>query len=52
MKQKYFITVLLSLVALVAGAQIATGQWKTHPYFVGKNATSCIDAGNKVYYMA
>ena len=52
MKQKYFITVLLSLVALVAGAQIATGQWKTHPYFVGKNATSCIDAGNKVYYLA
>lgn len=52
MKQKYIITALLSLVAVVAGAQIGAGQWKTHPYFVGKNATNCFDTGSKVYYLA
>lgn len=52
MKQKYIISVLLSLVAFVAVAQIGAGQWKTHPYFVGSKAINCIDAGDKVYYLA
>lgn len=37
---------------LLASAQLGAGQWKIHSYFVGANAKNCIDAGNKVYYLA
>lgn len=51
MIKKLFLAFFLTL-PLLASAQLGAGQWKTHPYFVGGNAKNCIDAGNKVYYLA
>lgn len=52
MMRKYFISCALSLIALIASAQIGAGQWKIHPYFVGDNSTNCIDTGSKIYYLS
>ena len=51
MIKKLFLAIFLTL-PLLASAQLGAGQWKIHPYFVGGNAKNCIDAGNKVYYLA
>ncbi|MBR5119005.1 MAG: hypothetical protein IK100_10225 [Muribaculaceae bacterium] len=51
MIRKCFLTIALSLVALIAGAQIGAGQWKIHPYFVADNVANCVDVGDKVYYL-
>lgn len=51
MIRKCLFTLALSLVTLMAGAQIGTGQWKIHPYYVADNVTNCVDVGNKVYYL-
>jgi len=51
MVKKLFLAILLSF-PLLASAQLGAGQWKIHPYFVGANATNCIDAGSKVYYLS
>ena len=50
--RKYFFSCALSLIALIANAQIGAGQWKIHPYFCGDIAINCIDAGSKVYYLS
>lgn len=45
--------ILLALIAalpIVAVAQ-QTGTWVLHPYYVGANATNCVDAGSKIYYL-
>ena len=52
MIRKYFISLLLSLVTLIASAQISVGQWKIHPYFVGDIITNCVDTKDKVYYLS
>ncbi len=52
MIRKYFISLLLSLVTLIASAQIGVGQWKIHPYFVGDIITNCVDTKDKVYYLS
>jgi len=51
MVKKILFALLLAL-PLMASAQLGSGQWKIHPYFVGSSATNCIDAGNKVYYVS
>ena len=52
MIRKYFISLLLSLVTLIASARISVGQWKIHPYFVGDIITNCVDTKDKVYYLS
>lgn len=51
MIKKLFLAMLLVL-PLMASAQLGSGQWKIHPYFVGSSATNCIDAGDRVYYLS
>lgn len=51
MIRKCLFTLALSLVTLIAGAQIGAGQWKIHPYFVPDKVTNCVDVGDKVYYL-
>ncbi len=41
----------LAIVTLIASAQIGSGQWKIHPYFVGGNLVNCIDASHHVYFL-
>lgn len=52
MFRRYFTGLLLSLVTLIASAQIGVGQWKIHPRFVGEDITNCVDTKNKVYYLS
>ncbi len=51
MIRKSLFVLALSLAALVGSAQIGSGQWKIHPYFVNEKVTNCIDVGDKVYYL-
>lgn len=51
MIKKLFLAIFLTL-PLLASAQLGSGQWKIHPYFVGSSAKNCIDAGDKVYYLS
>ena len=51
MIRKYLFTIALSLVTLIAGAQIGAGEWKIHPYYVGEKVTNCVDVGDKIYYL-
>jgi len=50
--RKTFFVLALSLVTLIANAQIGVGQWKIHPYFVGDDVTNCVDAIHHVYYLS
>ncbi len=52
MIRKLFFALALSLVTLIASAQIGVGQWKIHPYFIGTNVANCIDANHHVYYLS
>lgn len=49
---KKLIGMFILLVALSAQAQYTAGEWVLHPSFIGENAQNCIDAGDKVYYLA
>lgn len=50
--RRYLITLALSFLTLIVSAQIGSGQWKIHPYFINDNINNCIDAGSKVYYLS
>ncbi len=50
--RRFSLLLVLSFCTLWVTAQIGAGQWKIHPYFVGVKATNCVDATNKVYYLA
>ena len=50
--RKTFLSIALSIVTLIASAQIGSGQWKIHPYFVDYNIVNSIDAGSRVYYLS
>ena len=52
MKRKTFLSIALSIVTLIASAQVGSGQWKIHPYFVVDNIVNSIDAGTRVYYLS
>ena len=51
MIRKSLFTLVVSLVTLIASAQIGSGQWKIHPYFVEEKVTNCVDVGDKIYYL-
>ena len=51
MIRKSLFTFILSITTLIAVAQIGSGQWKIHPYYVGEKVTNCVDVGDKVYYL-
>lgn len=46
---KRVIFILAATIAMVSTAQ-STGQWISHPSYLGSGATNLIDAGNKVYF--
>ena len=50
--RKTFLSIALSIVTLIASAQLGSGQWKIHPYFVADNIVNSIDAGTRVYYLS
>lgn len=52
MMRKYFIMLALSLATLMSSAQIGDGQWKIHPYFIGKDVSNCIDTDHRVFYLS
>ena len=43
---------VLTLLPLVASAQLGAGQWIQHPYYVGAGSTNAIDTGDKIYYLS
>ena len=49
---KKIILAFTVVCALLAQAQNGVGNWHVHPYFVGSEVKSVIDAGNMVYYLA
>ena len=52
MIRKLFLASLVTLFAVVARGQDDYGLWTLHPIFSGDNITSCIDTGDKVFYLA
>lgn len=51
MIRKCLFTLVVSLVTIIASAQIGSGQWKIHPFYVDEKVTNCVDVGDKVYYL-
>ncbi|MBR5030589.1 MAG: hypothetical protein IKX63_05750 [Muribaculaceae bacterium] len=40
------------LTTLIASAQIGSGQWKIHPYFIGSDVSNCVDVSHSVFYLS
>lgn len=52
MIRKNILALAFSLIALIAGAQTDSGQWRIHPNFVGDLSNNCYDTGSKVYFLS